>query len=128
MIDKKELFGTARTMSLYMSTDRYAAVLVLQSAEDSYASYARVSEPVEIVFKPITDDATVQYMVQAIDAEENSARMALEQKLVELRERKASLLALTHQTVSEISPPAGTPLCPHRNDPDDCIECFNIPY
>jgi hypothetical protein len=57
----------------------------------------RISEPVEVTFRPIDDKAIVRNAVEAIDEEERKLYAELNRKLADLKERKNQLLALTYQ-------------------------------
>lgn len=65
--------------------------------EETSADMARISEPAEIKFKAVDSDAQVQNAVAALDAAERAVIAELNQKIAEIRGRKAQLLALTHQ-------------------------------
>ena len=59
--------------------------------------YVRISEPVDIVFRKVNSTEGVQEALKAIDTMEREARNELNRKLSDLADRRASLLALTHQ-------------------------------
>jgi hypothetical protein len=65
--------------------------------ERPHDRYVRVSEPVEIRFTAISDDVMVQNAIAALNEEERKAIAELNAKVADIRERKAQLLALTHQ-------------------------------
>lgn len=58
--------------------------------------YVRISEPVEVRFTAISDDAVVQNAVAALNEEERKAIAELNAKVAAIRERKQQLLSLTH--------------------------------
>jgi len=60
--------------------------------------YVRISEPVDIVFQKVNSTEGVQQALKAIDAMEREARNELNRKLSVFSDRRASLLALTHES------------------------------
>jgi len=68
-----------------------------QTREATYKGYVRISEPVDIAFTPLADDSIIQGAVAALNAAEREAINELNAKIAAIREKKAQLLALTHQ-------------------------------
>jgi len=63
------------------------------------ADYVRLSEPITVTFQKIGTEEGIQEALTAIDEMERTARNELNRKLSDFADRRASLLALTHQTV-----------------------------
>lgn len=61
------------------------------------SGYVRVSEPVTVRFQKVNQTEGVQEALNAINEMERAARIELGRKLSEFADRRASLLALTHQ-------------------------------
>jgi hypothetical protein len=62
--------------------------------------YIRLSEPVEVEFVPLPPEITVPLQIAVLDAAEQELRAKFAEKLAELSERRATLLALTHEPQS----------------------------
>jgi len=62
-----------------------------------HSDSVRISEPVEVMFRPLENDAVIQGALKTLDEMERQARIELEKKLAEFRNQRASLMALTHQ-------------------------------
>lgn len=62
------------------------------------SSYVRLSEPATVHFKKVGTEEGIQEALKAIDELERAARNELNRKLSDFADRRASLLALTHQT------------------------------
>lgn len=60
--------------------------------------FTRVSDLLEVKFQQLSNDEVVQNAVAALDEAERKTIEALNKKLMEIRGRKAQLLALTHHT------------------------------
>lgn len=116
--DIKIALAQPRTVALYMSISdsNYLTVMDIhyvnygedyqplpegQRREIPSSHYVRITEPVEIRFTAISDDAVVQNAIASLNEEERKAIAELNQKVTAIRERKAQLLALTYQ--SEVS-------------------------
>jgi hypothetical protein len=61
------------------------------------ADYVRLSEPVTVHFQKVGTEEGIQEALKAIDEMERAARNELNRKLSDFADRRASLLALTHQ-------------------------------
>lgn len=80
---------------------KYGWLSILDYADDrQYTEYVRISEPAEVRFQPLQDDAVIRNAIAACDAAEKAAYLELNQKLAQIREQKSQLLALTHQPES----------------------------
>lgn len=62
-----------------------------------HAGEARISEPLQVKFQPLSSEQAIQNAVASLDAQETKVRLECEEKILAIREQKASLLALTHQ-------------------------------
>lgn len=60
------------------------------------SSYVRLSEPVTVQFQKVGTEEGIQEALKAIDDLERTARNELNRKLSDFADRRASLLALTH--------------------------------
>lgn len=68
-----------------------------QEREEPRDLFTRISEVIEASFTSLNDDEVVQQAVASLDEEERKTLAELNQKLADIRGRKAQLLALTHQ-------------------------------
>lgn len=66
-------------------------------AYESVGTYVRISEAVEIEFKPLQNDAVIQDALRALDAAELKAREDLQRTLDDIKNQRAQLLSLTHK-------------------------------
>jgi hypothetical protein len=64
--------------------------------EQPMKGYVRISQPVAIEFRAISDDDVVANAIQSLDAAEREAINELNAKIAAIREQKAQFLALTH--------------------------------
>jgi hypothetical protein len=62
-----------------------------------HAGEVRISETLSLKFQPLSSNEAIQNAVASLDAQEIKLRLELEEKLKDIREQRASLLALTHQ-------------------------------
>ena len=101
MTDEISPFDTPHYVALYQSIE-YKWYSLLEHHPDSprYDSHVRISEPVEVRFTKLQNSEAIQEAVAALDAREKSIVEEFGQALAKLREQKASLLALTHETES----------------------------
>jgi hypothetical protein len=76
------------------SSERIAEVTDWREAD---RDYIRLSEPFEVEFVRLPPEVTVPREVAALDAAEQELRLKFAEKLAELSEKRANLLALTHQ-------------------------------
>lgn len=60
--------------------------------------YVRLSEPVDVEFTRLPPEVTVPAELAQLDAAETELRNKFNQRLAELLDRRAKLLALTHET------------------------------
>jgi hypothetical protein len=65
--------------------------------EEPRANYVRVSEPVDIEFRPINSDQVVANAVEALNEAERALLREMNSKIAEIRNRKAQLRCLTHE-------------------------------
>lgn len=61
------------------------------------AEYVRLSEPVTVQFQKVGTEEGIREALKAIDELERAARNELNRKLSDFADRRASLLALTHE-------------------------------
>lgn len=116
MKDMKEEVAKPRKVALYMymasSGDPWYSVYEVtfnrydehydllpegQEREDTRQGFTRVSDITEVAFAPLSSDAVVQQAVASLDEEERKTMAELNQRIAEIRGRKAQLLALTYQ-------------------------------
>lgn len=64
----------------------------------------RITEPVEVQFRPISNDEAVAKAVESLNETERDLRRELNQKLAEIAEKRNQLLALTHEGSREVAP------------------------
>jgi hypothetical protein len=69
-----------------------------QEREEPRDGFTRVSDIIDVTFTPLNSEDVIQQAVASLDEEERKTMAELNQKLAEIRGRKAQLLALTHQT------------------------------
>lgn len=62
-----------------------------------WASFVRISEPVNVSFAAIGNDELIQHAVAALEAEERTVIEETNTKLTTIRGRKQQLLAITFQ-------------------------------
>jgi hypothetical protein len=113
MNDMKEEIIRPRPIALYKRLDggwymvdeiryrnhdeHYSPLPEGEKREHALSGYVRVSEPVEVAFSPLADDAVIQKAVESLDQAERDAIRELNEKIAAIRSQKAQLLALTHQ-------------------------------
>ena len=115
MKDMKEAIAKSRKVAVYASLgehvwypifevtyrrrdERYQPLPDGQLRELPIENFVRVSEPVEINFTAASDNSVVQLAIESLNAAERKAIDELNTKITAIREQKAQLLALTHQT------------------------------
>lgn len=62
---------------------------------EDYPDYVRISEYKEIEFTPLSQSAIIEKQCEALDKQEQSVMAEYENKLTDIRRRKAELLAIT---------------------------------
>lgn len=74
----------------------------------------RISEPMELTFTRLNDEAVVASALETLSAMEQGARKELADKLVAIGMQRSQLLSLTHQPdlTPEYAPPARVPAAP----------------
>lgn len=77
--------------------EHYAPLPEGQTREMPCNGYVRLTEPVEVRFTAIDNDALVRNAVESLNEQERKVVEELNEKLAQIRERKNQLLALTHQ-------------------------------
>lgn len=113
MIKIKEEVAKPRRVALYASLDsswcyvsevdyirhdeHYQALPDGQERERPKKGFVRVSEPLLIELRQLTDDTIVQKAIESLDEAERQAISELNEKIAAIRGQKAQLLALTHQ-------------------------------
>lgn len=80
--------------------EHYQKLPAGQEREHCIKGYVRISEIIDIQPTAINNDEIVGHAVEALNAEERKLIEELNQKIAAVREKKAQLLALTHQTES----------------------------
>lgn len=114
MKEMKEELAKPRTAALYASLDSsYCYVMEViytklderwdplpngEVREKPIKGYVRISEPIELTFRAVSDDAIVANAVKSLDEAEREALNELNTKIAAIRAQKAQLLALTHQS------------------------------
>jgi hypothetical protein len=68
-----------------------------ESREIPMEGSVRITEPVDVSFTAIDNDAIVSNAVKSLDAEELKLRAELNKKIATIRDRKNQLLALRYQ-------------------------------
>lgn len=63
-----------------------------------WSEYVRVSEPIEIRFRPLNSGEVMEQALATLNAEERKVLAELNQQLANIRDRKKQLLALTHES------------------------------
>lgn len=100
-MDKKDNpIDKVHAVALYRSIEHgWASVLQYFGERDAeyHGSYVRISEPMELTFRPLADDTVIQNAIAALNAQEVKVRLECEKSLAQIREMKSNLLALTHQ-------------------------------
>lgn len=112
----KEEIAKSRKVALYASLDSaYSYVSEVdyvdydehyhpypdgQTRERQKKGYVRISEPVEISFSAISNDAVIENAVKSLDEAERAVIREMNEKIAAIRGQKAQLLALTHQIES----------------------------
>lgn len=113
MKDYKDLASQPRRVALYAWTEmegvfvsdvsyvdydeHYNRLPEGEERELTHASRIRLTDPIEVTFKPISNDEVVAKAVAMLDQQERIARGELEKKLSDIREKRSQLLALTLQ-------------------------------
>lgn len=87
------------SVALFQSIE-YGYSTVWDVKDSTLNGYVRISEPVPMKFRPLPQDEVLQSAVAEFDAAERKARDECNQRIAQIRERKAQLLALTHQSAS----------------------------
>lgn len=96
--DIKREFETPRQIILCQEI-KYGYFCTMQWREGwSMEDYVQLSEPVPITFTPLTDDTVIQNAVAAYEAQEKAVLADCNRQVMEIREKKARLLSLTHQS------------------------------
>lgn len=96
---------------------------------ENMGGYCRVSEPAEVTFQPLKDDAVIQNALHALDGAELKAREDLQRTLDRIKDQRAQLLMLTHKPQYECERCKDTKLVTlhdtYMGDADDqpCPEC-----
>ena len=119
MIDIKAEVAKPRKVALYASLDSswsYVAEVDYAKYDEHYETlpagvererpkkgFVRVSEPVDLVLRLLSDDSIVQKAVESLNEAEREAIRELNAKVAAIRAQKAQLLALTHQPVADQS-------------------------
>jgi hypothetical protein len=82
----------------YSNVDKhYDALPNGETREVPHEGYVRVSEPIDLHFTAVSDDAVVQNAVASLDEAERKAIAELNAKIASIRSQKAQILALTYQ-------------------------------
>jgi len=114
MKDVREIIEKPREVALYSCLDTGGSYLVLQVSYSAYdehyaplpegerrevpcSGFVRVSEPIQLTFKAITNDEMVARAVESLNEQERKTINELNEKLASIREKRSQLLALTHQ-------------------------------
>ena len=84
-------------LAQYKSGHNLTIVLQATDYQESYQDLTRMSEIVEVEFKPLPPEVTVPAELARIDAAEAELRNKFNEKLSELNTRRANLQAITHQ-------------------------------
>lgn len=71
-----------------------------EKREQVMKGYVRVSDPIDVTFRPLADDSVIQKAVESLDYLEREAIRELNAKIAAIRSQKAQLLALTYQPES----------------------------
>lgn len=84
-------------LAQYKSESGYIHFFEADEFMSESTSYTRMSEIVEVEFKPLPPEVTVPAELARIDAAEAELRNKFNEKLSELNTRRANLQAITHQ-------------------------------
>lgn len=94
----KHGFYTAWDIQYSKYDDHYNQLPDGQEREVPRSEYVRVSEPIEIRFRPLNSGEVMEQALATLNAEERKVLAELNQQLANIRERKKQLLALTHES------------------------------
>lgn len=117
MNDMKEEVSKTRKVALYLYTrgnsgspwysisevhfsqysEHYDRLPEGQWREEPRDGFTRVSDIVEMAFTPLSQESVIEQAVASLEEEERKTMAELNQKLADIRGRKAQLLALTYQ-------------------------------
>lgn len=99
-MDLNEICQTARPVALYQDP-KYGHIYVGTFYADRDSQYhsgdIRISEVLPVAFTPMAHDELVRTAVAALDAAELKVLGEMQKQIDDIRERKRSILALTHQ-------------------------------
>lgn len=97
----KEIFEKPRHVALYQEPKSGMVFIGTYWGKDDvyyHSSDVRLSQPLEVRFDQMPRDQMIQGAVAALDAAELKVRDDMQRQINEIRERKQSLLALSHET------------------------------
>lgn len=81
----------------YRHSGSFPSMFCDEDDDNSHGSeYARVSEPVEVEFPPLSTEAVIKQQIDALDRTEQQIREDFQQKLDAIQNRRAELQALTY--------------------------------
>jgi hypothetical protein len=98
--DTPNPFEQAHPVALYKSLKYgYVHVSAFYGERDAetHSGMVRISEPATVTFKALAHDEAILNALKTLDAEERNARLDLDTRLNEIKQQRASLLALTYQ-------------------------------
>lgn len=94
-------FAEPRQVALYQDMSHgWTRVSRFWGKDDSlnHSGDVRISEPLDVTFKPLSSNEAITNAVAVLDAQEKKLLADTEMSLRKIREQKQNLLALTHQT------------------------------
>lgn len=89
-----------QTIAVYKNlTGDYCILLRFMGDTDGdfHTGYVRISEPCDVTFAPLKNEAVVRNALKALDGLEHEARMELGEKLGKINEQREQLRSLTYQ-------------------------------
>ena len=86
-----------RKVAIYISKYYYQIVNDCNESWEEDEEYVRATEPLEVTFKPLSDEVIVKGRVKSIDAEIEKTRAELNLKINDLKDQRQRLLAITHE-------------------------------
>ena len=98
---KHDPFAEPRQVALYQElSSGWTRISTFYGEKDDASVHCgdvRISEPVTVTFKPLSNNEAISNAVAALDAQEKKLLADTEMALRKIREQKQNFLALTHE-------------------------------